>query len=244
MRSKVLPKLDIMAFGIHPDDVELGCAGTLLKHKALGYTIGVCDLTRGEMGTRGSSESRNKEAEKAAKILKLDVRINLEMEDVWAVDNKENCLKIVRIIRKFKPKIILCNAIDDRHPDHIKGSEMVRKAAFISGLRKVETEHEGQPQFAYRPYAVYHYIQQYYIKPDIVVDITNYIDQKFESILAYTTQFYSGKSEEPPTPISDKKFLDFVRAKDIHMGMNIGVRYGEGFTIERIIGVDDLMTIL
>jgi N-acetylglucosamine malate deacetylase 1 len=236
--------LDILAFGIHPDDVELSCSGTLLKHKALGYSVGVCDLTRGEMGTRGDGETRKIEAENAAKILTLDVRLNLEMEDIWAKDDKENCLKIVEVIRKYKPKILLCNAVDDRHPDHSKGSDMVKKAAFISGLRKVETEIDGIAQEAYRPHVVYHYIQQYYIKPDLVVDISDYIDTKFKSIMAYSTQFFNPKIDEPPTPISDQKFLDFIKAKDIHMGMNIGVRYGEGFTIDRIIGVDDLTKIL
>lgn len=237
-------KLDILAFGIHPDDVELSCSGTLAKHKALGYKIGICDLTRGEMGSRGSIEIRNQESKLASDILQLDIRVNLDMEDVWAFDNQENCLKIIQIIRKFKPKIIFANATDDRHPDHKKGAEMVKKACFLSGLSKIETKYEGELQTAFRPTNFYHYIQYNFLKADFVVDISDYLEIKFKSIMAYSSQFYNKDIGQPTTLISEEKFLEYVRAKDSVWGNNIGVRYGEGFIVDRILGVDDLTKIL
>jgi N-acetylglucosamine malate deacetylase 1 len=237
-------KLDILAFGIHPDDVELSCSGTLVKHKSLGYKTGICDLTQGEMGSRGSAEIRIQEAQKAAEILQLDMRVNLQMEDVWALDNQENCLKIIQIIRKYKPSIVLGNAIDDRHPDHKKGAKMVKKACFLAGLSKIETNYEGMIQEAYRPAHFYHYIQYKYLQADFVVDISDYFETKFQSILAYSTQFYNKDSDRPTTLISEEKFLEYIRAKDSVWGNNIGVRYAEGFMVDRIIGVNDLTKLI
>jgi bacillithiol biosynthesis deacetylase BshB1 len=233
-------ELDILAFGIHPDDVELSAGGTILKHKALGYKVGVCDLTHGEMGSRGSGELRLVEATNAAKILGLDVRENLGLPDVWAVDNQENCLKIIQIIRKYRPRIILCNAKQDRHPDHAKGAEMVQKAAFLSGLIKIKTDMEGKPQEHFRPSVVYNYIQFQFQKPDFVVDVSDYEDKKFEAIRAYSSQFYDPKSSEEETFISDKSFLDVIRSYDLILGKSIGVRYAEGFHIQRNLGINDL----
>lgn len=237
-------KLDILAFGIHPDDVELSAGGTILKHKALGYKVGICDLTRGEMGSRGSGELRLIEATNAAKILGLDTRENLGLPDVWALDNQENCLKIIQIIRKFRPRIILCNAIQDRHPDHAKGAEMVQKAAFLSGLIKINTEFEGKPQEHFRPSVVYNYIQFQFQKPDFVVDVSEYEEKKFEAIHAYSSQFYDPKSQEVDTYISDKSFLEVIRYQAAILGKGIGVQSGEGFQVQRHLGVNDLTQLI
>lgn len=236
--------LDILAFGIHPDDVELSAGGTLAKHKALGYKIGICDLTRGEMGSRGSGELRLKEAANASKILGLDARENLNMEDVWAIDNQENCLKIIQIIRKYRPRIVLCNAKQDRHPDHAKGAEMVQKACFLSGLVKIETVMNGVKQEHFRPQVVYNYTQFQFQKPDFVVDISNYEEKKFEAIHCYASQFYQKDSEEVETFISDKSFLDIIRYNDALLGKSIGVQYAEGFQVYRHLGVSDLTQLI
>ncbi len=236
--------LDILAFGIHPDDVELSAGGTILKHKALGYKVGICDLTHGEMGSRGSGELRSVEAANAAKILGLDARENLGIPDVWALDNQENCLKIIEIIRKYRPHIILCNAKQDRHPDHAKGAEMVQKAAFLSGLIKINTEFEGKPQEHFRPSVVYNYIQFQFQKPDFMVDISDFEDKKFEAINAYGSQFYDPSSNEVETFISDKSFLDVIRYNDAVLGKSIGVQYAEGFHIQRSLGVHDLTQLI
>lgn len=237
-------KLDILAFGIHPDDVELSCGATLIKHKSLGYHVGVCDLTRGEMGTRGSGELRLKEAAAAAKIMGLDIRENLNMADVWAVDNQENCLQIIQVIRKYRPDIVFCNAKYDRHPDHGKGADMVVKASFLSGLSKIETIADGQKQEHYRPRAVYNYIQFQFQKPDFVVDVSDYEEKKFEAITSYSSQFYDSESKEEETFISQKGFLDVVRYYDAVLGKSIGVQYAEGFQVNRLIGVDDVMDMI
>ena len=237
-------ELDILAFGIHPDDVELSAGGTILKHKALGYKIGICDLTCGELGSRGSGELRLIEAANAAKILGLDVRENLGIPDVWALDNQENCLKIIEIIRKYRPHIILCNAKQDRHPDHAKGAEMVQKAAFLSGLINIKTEWEGILQENFRPSVVYNYIQFQFQKPDFVVDISDFEDKKFEAIHAYGSQFYDPRSNEVDTFISDKSFLDVIRYNDAVLGKSIGVQYAEGFHIQRSLGVHDLTQLI
>lgn len=236
--------LDILAFGIHPDDVELSCSGTLAKHKSLGYKVGICDLTCGEMGTRGNGELRLIEAENSRKILNLDIRENLYMKDVWELDNQENCLKIIQIIRKYQPKIILCNSDDNRHPDHKKGSEMLKKAAFLSGLSKIETFLNNEKQDFYRPQSVFHYIQATMTQPDFVVDISGFMDKKIESIMAYSSQFYNPNSNEPETFISDKSFMELVKAKDIIFGKSIGVEYAEGFLIDRYLGINDLMHLI
>lgn len=237
-------ELDILAFGIHPDDVELSAGGTILKHKALGYKVGICDLTRGEMGSRGSGELRLVEAANAAKILGVDIRENLGMPDVWAIDNQENYLKIIQIIRKYRPRIVLCNAIQDRHPDHKKGAEMVQKAAFLSGLIKINTEFEGKPQEHFRPSVVYNYIQFQFQKPDFVVDVSEYEEKKFEAIHAYSSQFYDPKSQEVDTYISDKSFLDVIRYQAAILGKGIGVQSGEGFQVQRHLGVNDLTQLI
>ena len=236
-------KINILAFGAHPDDVELCASGTLLRQKALGYSIGIIDLTRGELGTRGNAELRSKEAENASKIMELDVRVNLEMADGFFENNKENQLKIVRQIRKFQPDVILANAIRDRHTDHGRAAELVANAAFLAGLRKIETEVEGAEQQAWRPKALYHYVQDRYIPIDLAVDITDFIEKKIKAIMAYESQFYNSDSNEPSTPISSEDFFEFVKARAREFGRQIGATFGEGFTVQRYIGVDDLMTL-
>ena len=201
-------KLDILAFGAHPDDVELGCAGTILKEISLGKTVVIIDLTRGELGTRGSAEIRDQEANAAAKILGVSARENLEMRDGFFVNDEKHQLETIKMIRKYQPDIVLCNAIDDRHIDHAKGSKLVSDACFLSGLIKIETALEGEKQTAWRPKLVYHYIQWKNIEPDFVVDITGFTDKKIESILAYGSQFYDANSNEPESPITSKNFLE------------------------------------
>lgn len=233
-------KLDILAFGAHPDDVELGCSGTIAKEIALGKKVGIIDLTRGELGTRGSAEIRDAEAALAAKILGITVRENLNMRDGFFVNDEAHQLKIIEIIRKYQPEIVLCNAIQDRHVDHAKGSKLVSDACFLSGLRKIETEYEGQVQVAWRPKVVYHYIQWNNIEPDFVVDISDYIEIKKESIMAYSSQFYSKNSNEPVTPIATKNFLNSVLFRSMDYGRIIGVDHAEGYTAERYLAVNSL----
>ena len=236
--------LDILAFAAHPDDVELSCSGTLMKHIAEGKRVGVIDLTEGELGSRGSVSLRYEEAENASKIMGLTVRENLKMRDGFFEINEENKLKIVTAIRTYRPKIVLANAIEDRHPDHGRAAQLVSEACFLAGLRKVETIVGGQLQEAYRPQVVYHYIQDRYIKPDFVVDITPYIERKMEAIQAYKSQFYDPNSTEPQTPISGSEFLDFVKARCNEFGRPIGAQFAEGFTTERIVGVDSFFDLV
>jgi len=233
-------KLDILALGAHPDDVELGCGATLAKEIANGKKVGVIDLTRGELGTRGSAEKRDEEAAKAAEILGLSARENLAFADGFFVNDKKHQLAVIKMIRKYKPEIVLCNAIRDRHIDHGKGSKLVSDACFLSGLRKIETEINGTPQEAWRPKQVYHYIQWENITPDFVVDVSGFIEKKIEAVLAYDSQFYDPKSTDPATAISNPTFIESVsyRAKDL--GMLIGVEYAEGFTAERFVAVETL----
>lgn len=233
-------KLDILAFGAHPDDVELGCSGTIAKEVSLGKKVGIIDLTRGELGTRGSVEIRNQESSLAAKILGISVRENLDMRDGFFVNDEAHQLEIIKRIRKYQPEIVICNAIDDRHIDHGKGSKLVSDACFLSGLRKIETTHEGEEQLAWRPKVVYHYIQWKNITPDFVVDISDFIDKKTESILAYASQFYSENSDEPVTPIATKNFLESIHYRSQDFGRLIGVDYAEGFTTERYVAVKSL----
>jgi bacillithiol biosynthesis deacetylase BshB1 len=233
-------KLDILAFGAHPDDVELGCSGTIAKEIALGKKVGIIDLTRGELGTRGSAEIRDAEAALAAKILGIAVRENLNMRDGFFMNDEAHQLKIIEIIRKYQPEIVLCNAIQDRHIDHGKGSKLVSDACFLSGLRKIETIYEGQAQAAWRPKVVYHYIQWNNIEPDFVVDISDYIDIKKESIMAYSSQFYAKNSNEPVTPIATKNFLNSVLFRSMDYGRIIGVEHAEGYTAERYLAVNSL----
>jgi bacillithiol biosynthesis deacetylase BshB1 len=233
-------KLDILAFGAHPDDVELGCGGTLAKEIALGKKAGIIDLTRGELGTRGSAEIRDREANAAAKILGVMVRENLNMRDGFFVNDEEHQLAIIRILRKYQPDIVLCNAIDDRHIDHGKGSKLVSDSCFLSGLIKIETQYDGAKQNAWRPKVVYHYIQWKNIVPDFVVDITGYNDKRIEAILAYGSQFYSADATEPETPIATKNFLESLNYRAQDLGRLIGTDYAEGFTAERYLGVKRL----
>lgn len=233
-------KVDILAFGAHPDDVELSASGTILKSIQQGKKVAIVDLTQGELGSRGSIETRYAEAADAATILGIEARVNLKMEDGFFQHSPENLRKIVEQIRYFKPRIVLANAIQDRHPDHPKGSKLVSEACFLAGLRKIETTFNGEPQETYRPEVVYHYIQDRYSKPDFVVDVTEFIEQKFDSIRAYKTQFFDPNSTEPQTPISGKEFFEFLRGRMSEFGRQIGVQYAEGFTVERLIGVEDL----
>ncbi|MFV8374998.1 bacillithiol biosynthesis deacetylase BshB1 [Flavobacterium sp. LB1P62] len=233
-------KLDILAFGAHPDDVELGCSGTILKEISLGKTVGIVDLTRGELGTRGSAEIRDEEANAAAKILGVSVRENLEMRDGFFVNDEKHQLEIIKMIRKYQPEIVLCNAIDDRHIDHGKGSKLVSDACFLSGLRKIETTVDGESQDAWRPKLVYHYIQWKNIAPDFVVDITGFTDKKIESILAYRSQFYDANSKEPESPITSKNFFESLNYRSQDLGRLVGVDYAEGFTVERYLAVNSL----
>ena len=233
-------KLDILAFGAHPDDVELGCSGTIAKEISLGKKVGIIDLTRGELGTRGSVEIRNNESEAAAKILGISIRENLDMRDGFFLNDESHQMRIIESIRKYKPEIVLCNAIDDRHIDHAKGSKLVSDACFLSGLIKIETSIDGIQQEAWRPKLVYHYIQWKNIEPDFVVDITGFIDKKEASILAYGSQFYNPNSEEPETPIATKNFLESIHNRSRELGRLIGTEYAEGFTVERYLAVNSL----
>jgi bacillithiol biosynthesis deacetylase BshB1 len=233
-------KLDILAFGAHPDDVELGCAGTILKEIALGKKIGIVDLTRGELGTRGSAEIRDQEAAAAAAVLGVSVRENLEMRDGFFVNDEAHQLKIIQMIRKYQPEIVLCNAIDDRHIDHAKGSKLVSDACFLSGLMKIETVLDNQPQAAWRPKQVYHYMQWKNIEPDFVVDITGYVEKKTEAILAYKSQFYDPNSKEPESPITSKNFLESLNYRSRDLGRLVGLDHAEGFTTERYLAINSL----
>ena len=233
-------KLDILAFGAHPDDVELGCGGTLAKEISLGKKVGVVDLTRGELGTRGSAEIRDRESAAAAKILGLSVRENLGMKDGFFINDESHQMKVIEMIRKYQPEIVICNAVEDRHIDHGKGSSLVSDACFLSGLRKIETSFDDIQQDAWRPKLVYHYIQWRNLKPDFVVDITGFTDIKREAILAYSSQFYNPDTNEPETPIATKTFLESLDYRAQDLGRLIGKDYGEGFTAERYLAVNSL----
>jgi N-acetylglucosamine malate deacetylase 1 len=238
-----MPTVDILAFAAHPDDAELSCAGTLLVHRKKGYSCGIIDLTRGELGTRGNAETRSKEAESASDILGLTVRENLLLEDGFISNNKEDKLKIAAIIRKYRPKIILCNAISDRHPDHGRSSSLVSDAVFLAGLKKVILNDDKKELEHWKTSAVYHYIQDRYIEPDVVVDITDFWEDKMKAVLAYSSQFYNPSSTEPETSISTKEFLDFLKARAIEFGRQAGFKYAEGFTVERVVGVKNLFEV-
>ena len=233
-------KLDILAFGAHPDDVELGCGGTIAKEVSLGKKVGIVDLTRGELGTRGTADTRDQESAVAAKILGVAVRENLNMRDGFFVNDEEHQLAIIRMLRKYQPEIVLCNATDDRHIDHGKGSKLVSDACFLSGLTKVETEYDGKSQKAWRPKLVYHYMQWKNAAPDFVVDISGFNGKRVEAILAYSSQFYDPNSAEPETPIATKNFLESLSYRAQDLGRLIGTEYGEGFTVERYLAVNSL----
>ena len=238
-------QLDILAFGVHPDEVELSCSGTLLASIHQGKKVGIVDLTRGELGTRGSAEIRDREAADAAKILGVHHRENLRMADGFFTHSEENIRKIIVVLRKFRPSVILANAVEDRHPDHGRSAKLVADAAFLAGLQKIETVDEnGNPQQAFRPTQVFHYIQDRVLTPDFVFDVTPFYEKKMESIRAYTTQFYSAESNEPSTYISSPQFLETVKGRDMMMGKKIGVLYGEGFITEKTVGILDFNHII
>jgi len=237
-------KLDILAIGAHPDDVELSCSGVLAKEASRGKKTGILDLTRGELGTRGSAEIRDQEAAAAAKILGLSVRENIALADGFFVNDKESQLRIIEIIRKYKPEIVLCNAIDDRHIDHGKGSKLASDACFLSGLKKIETSLDGEVQEAWRPKHVYHYIQWKNLQPDVVVDISGFMDVKMQAVLAYGSQFYDPNNPDSNTPISSKNFQDSVKYRAQDLGRLIGTDYAEGFTVERYPAVDSIFDLI
>lgn len=230
-------KLDILAFGVHPDDVELGCSGTIMAALAEGKKVGVVDLTRGELGTRGTAETRKQEAAVAAEIMGLTIRENLGMADGFFQNDEAHQRKVISMIRKYQPDIVLANAPEDRHPDHGRSAKLVSDAAFLAGLRKIETELDGQLQEAWRPTYVFHYIQDRFIQPSFVVDITAYMERKVASILAYSTQFNSTGDDEPQTYISTPQFMETVKARAMMLGKRIGVGYAEGYISEKVLGI-------
>lgn len=234
-------KLDVLAFAAHPDDVEISAGGTIAGMVRKGYRVGIVDLTRGELGSRGSAELRDEEAAKAATVLGLTLRDNLALADGFFTHNEDNLRSIVRQIRKYRPEIVLANSITDRHPDHGKGGKLVADACFLSGLSKIETADGEEMQQAWRPRAVYHYIQDYLLEPNVVVDVTLDFDKKMEAISAYASQFYDPLSKEPKTPISGPEFFDFLKARAMQFGRPAGFLYGEGFNVTRYIGTDDLL---
>lgn len=233
-------KVDILAIGVHPDDVELGCSGTIARHIALGKTAGILDLTLGELGTRGNAELRTKEAAHAAKLLGVSFRTQLQFKDGFFQNNEEHQRQIIEQIRKHQPEIVICNAVSDRHPDHGRAAQLTSDACFYSGLTKIETSLDNKAQAAWRPKAVYHYIQDHYIHPDFVIDITDHFDKKHQAIMAFSSQFYNANSSEPQTPISSPEFLESLNSKMSIWGRAIGVKYAEGFTVSRYPGVNSL----
>ncbi|MBQ0732930.1 bacillithiol biosynthesis deacetylase BshB1 [Aquimarina celericrescens] len=237
-------KLDILAVGAHPDDVELSCSGTIAKEVDKGKKVGILDLTRGELGTRGNAEIRDTEAQKASEILGVATRENLNFKDGFFINNEEHQLEVIKILRKYRPEIVLCNAINDRHIDHGRGSKLVSDACFLSGLKKIETVYNNQQQEVWRPKQVYHYIQWKHIEPDFVVNISDHIEKKMESVQAYASQFYDANSKQPSTPISSKNFLDSIKYRAADLGRIIGVDYAEGFTVERYVAVDSIFDLI
>lgn len=241
-----MTKLDILVIAVHPDDAELGCSGTILKHLAMGHKVGMVDLTRGELGTRGSAETREKEAAHAAEILGLTVRENLGFPDGFFENSKEYQLRLIAAIRKYQPEIVLTNAYYDRHPDHGRAGQLTEDAVFLAGLRKIETTSDGQAQEAWRPKLLLHYIQDTYIKPDIVLDVTEYWDQKIQSIYAFSSQFHNPdyREDEPQTYISSPEFIQIIEARGREFGKTIQVKYAEGFTSRRLLGVNSLFDLV
>ncbi len=237
-------KIDLLAIGAHPDDVELGAGGTIAMEVARGRKVGIIDLTRGELGTRGSAELRDKESAESAEILGVEFRTNMCFRDGFFLNDESHQLALVSYIRYFRPELIICNAVSDRHPDHGKGAALVSQACFLSGLAKIITQWEGVEQELWRPKAVYHYIQDRHIKPDIVVDISGFMDIKMKAVLAFSSQFYNPDSSEPQTAISSKEFIDFLYARAVEFGRPVQAKFGEGFTVERYPGVESLFNLL
>jgi N-acetylglucosamine malate deacetylase 1 len=238
-------KLDILVLAAHPDDAELGCAGTIAKHVADGYKVGIVDFTEGELGTRGSVQLRYEEAAEAARILGVTVRENLKLKDGFFQNDESHQLKVIQAIRKFQPEIVLANAVSDRHSDHGKAAKLGVDACFLSGLAKIQTADErGNSQAPWRPKTVYHYIQSLFIPPDLIVDISEHWDTKLKAIKAFKTQFFDPSSDEPETYISKPGFLKMIEARAIEFGHTIGAQYGEGFTVNRYPGVKSLFDLL
>lgn len=233
-------KLDILAFAAHPDDAELAASGTLLKYIAAGKKVGIIDLTRGELGSRGTATTRTLEAEYAGKLMGLSVRNNLELADGFFDDSFDTKMRIIQQIRKYQPDIVLANAITDRHPDHERAGKIVADASFLSGLIKIQSAEDDIPQAPFRPRLLLHYIQDHYLKPDIVIDVSDFIEKKIEVIKAFSTQFYNPNFDGPETPISGEDFLDFIKGRMMTLGRPIGVKYAEGFTCDRLLGINDL----
>ena len=224
-------KLDILAFGAHPDDVELSCSGVILKNTALGRKVGLIDLTKGELGTRGTPAIREKEAKASAKILGVLFRENLKMADGFFMNDKKHLLKVIQKIRQYRPDVVLANALEDRHPDHGRAAKLVADACFLSGLVKIVTKQNGKKQEVWRPKAVYHYIQYRKLKADIAIDITPFIEKKMESIYAFSSHFYNPDSKEPSTLISQKDFFEYIKTREREYGQLLGVGYAEGFNV-------------
>ena len=239
-------KLDILAIGVHPDDVELSCSGTLLKHIDLGYKVGILDITKGELGTRGSAEIRLQEVDAATKIMGVHARENLGFEDGFFKDDKEHQLELVKMLRKYQPKVVITNSKYDRHPDHGRAAQLTYNACFLAGLSKIDTSLNGEKQNAFRPNVLYNYIQSLHAEPDFVVDISAHFERKLEAVRAYKSQFHHADADknEAQTFISTPQFMEFVRARAIHFGLPIGVQYAEGFTANRTVGVKNLMDLL
>ncbi len=237
-------KVDILAIGVHPDDIELGAGATILKQIDLGYGVAVVDLTKGELGTRGSATLRLKEARKAMKYAGISYRDNLAMADGFFENNKANKLKLIKAIRKYQPDIVLANAPKDRHPDHGRASLLIKEACFLAGLQKIETKVGSRKQQKWRPRKVFSYIQDHDLVPDVVVDVSEYMERKIEFVMCYGSQFFDKKMKGPQTPISSQSFLDSLTGRATAFGRRIGVKYGEGFLCEEYVGTDDLMKIL
>jgi bacillithiol biosynthesis deacetylase BshB1 len=237
-------KIDILAIGVHPDDVELGCGGIVARHASMGYKVGILDLTRGELGTRGTPEIRDAEAAEGAKILGALFRENLQFRDGFFSNDEVHQLKLIETIRKYQPDIVLTNAPHDRHPDHAKAAQLTVDACFLSGLPKIKTGYNGENQNPWRPKTVYHYIQAYHHQPDLVVDITDFMETKMQAIKAYKSQFYNPESNEPETFIAKPEFLDFTYARAVEFGIHASFRYAEGLLTNRYIGIQDLTTLL
>ena len=237
-------KLDILVFASHPDDAELGCGGTIAKHTAAGKKVGIIDLTRGELGTRGNVETRKTEAAASAHFLGVAVRENLDLKDGFFQNDRESQLKLIHVVRKYQPEIVLANAVYDRHVDHGKGASLAYDACFLSGLSKIETINNGSKQNVWRPKAVYHYIQSQFIEPDFVVDISGHWDAKLEAIKTFKSQFFDPQSDEPETYISKPGFLKMIESRAIEFGHAIGASHGEGFTVTRYPGVGSLFDLI
>ncbi len=233
-------KLDILVFAVHPDDAELGCSGTILKHLAQGKKVGIVDFTRGELGTRGTAETRDIEAADSAKIMGLHARENLRFRDAFFKNDEQHQLELVKMIRKYQPEIILSNALHDRHPDHGRAGDLTNDACFLSGLPKISTQLDGVEQEAWRPRLVLQFIQDHYIKPDIIIDITEFMDTKLEAVKAFKTQFYNPDHHEQETYISSPEFFESVVGRAREFGKSIGATFGEGFTSRKLLGVDNL----